>query len=53
MWSLGCVFAEMFIGKPIFDGLNTMDQLVKIVKVLGTPTKGDLAGMKVGEKNQQ
>ena len=52
MWSMGCVLAELFIRRPLFDGVNTMDQLVKIVKVLGTPTKADMVGMKIGEKNQ-
>jgi len=46
MWSMGCVIAEMLIGRPIFDGTNSMDQLVKIIKVLGAPTKSDVLGMK-------
>lgn len=37
MWSLGCVFASMiFRQDPFFHGINNFDQLVKIVKVLGT-----------------
>lgn len=47
MWSIGCVIAELLIGKPIFDGTNSMDQLVKIIKVLGAPTKSEVTGMKV------
>jgi len=38
MWSIGCVFAEMALGRPLFPGVNTKDQLKKIFKVLGTPT---------------
>jgi casein kinase II subunit alpha len=38
MWSLGCMFAGMlFIVHPFFHGSDNYDQLVKIVKVLGTP----------------
>jgi len=38
IWSCGCIFAEMFLGKPLFKGLNEDDQLEKIFKVCGTPT---------------
>jgi len=37
MWSLGCMLAGMiFIMHPIFRGRDNYDQLVKIVKVLGS-----------------
>ena len=37
MWSLGCMFAGMIFRKePFFHGHDNYDQLVKIVKVLGT-----------------
>eukprot|EP00002_Diphylleia_rotans_P029500 TRINITY_DN6010_c0_g4_i1.p1 TRINITY_DN6010_c0_g4~~TRINITY_DN6010_c0_g4_i1.p1 ORF type:complete len:350 (-),score=90.45 TRINITY_DN6010_c0_g4_i1:709-1758(-) len=37
MWSLGCMFAGMiFRQEPFFFGQDNQDQLVKIVKVLGT-----------------
>ena len=52
MWSIGCVIGELLIGRPLFDGNNTMDQLVKIIKVLGSPTKGEMISMKVPEKNR-
>ena len=36
-WSLGCMFAGMIFRKePFFHGHDNYDQLVKIVKVLGT-----------------
>lgn len=37
-WSIGCVVAELFRGEPIFAGDSAVDQLVEIIKVLGTPT---------------
>lgn len=37
MWSLGCMFAGMIFRKePFFHGHDNYDQLVRIVKVLGT-----------------
>ncbi len=45
MWSVGCVMAELFTGKPLFPGKNSVDQLARIVKVLGPPTPDDLIAM--------
>lgn len=39
VWSTGCVLAELLLGAPMFPGASGMDQLVEIIKVLGTPTK--------------
>lgn len=33
-WSLGCVFAELLIGQPLFQGGSGVDQLVEMIKVL-------------------
>lgn len=45
VWSQGCVFAELLLGTPIFPGSSGVDQLVEIIKVLGTPTKEELKFM--------
>ncbi|EEA04861.1 cell division protein kinase 2, putative [Cryptosporidium muris RN66] len=37
IWSIGCIFAEMSNGKPLFPGTSDEDQLLKIFSVLGTP----------------
>lgn len=42
VWSEGCVFAELLTGSPIFPGSSGVDQLVEIVKILGTPTKEEV-----------
>ncbi|CAL1270123.1 unnamed protein product [Larinioides sclopetarius] len=39
MWGVGCIFVEMITGKAAFQGMkDTMDQLDKIFRVIGTPT---------------
>lgn len=39
IWGLGCVIAEMFLGKPIFQGQSPELQLKEISKLLGPPPK--------------
>jgi glycogen synthase kinase 3 beta len=31
--------AELLLGQPLFPGESGVDQLVEIIKVLGTPTR--------------
>ena len=38
MWSVGCIFAEMMTGKPLFTGTDPRNQLQSIMRQLGTPT---------------
>ncbi|EMS45186.1 Mitogen-activated protein kinase 11 [Triticum urartu] len=38
IWSIGCIFAEVLIGKPLFPGKNVVHQLDLITDVLGTPS---------------
>jgi len=45
IWSLACVTAELVLGQPIFPGESGVDQLVEIIKVLGTPTREELMAM--------
>mmetsp|Transcript_39406 Transcript_39406/g.103158 ORF Transcript_39406/g.103158 Transcript_39406/m.103158 type:complete len:384 (-) Transcript_39406:67-1218(-) len=45
VWSVGCVVAELALGQPLFPGDNGVDQLVEIIKVLGTPTREELEAM--------
>lgn len=45
IWSLGCVLGELLIGQPLFPGETSVDQLVEIVRVLGTPTKQEIEAM--------
>lgn len=45
MWSVGTVIGEMILGHPLFPGESAVDQLVEIIKVLGTPTKEQICTM--------
>lgn len=45
VWSVGCVMAELMLGQPLFPGESGVDQLVEIIKVLGTPTKDQIKSM--------
>ena len=43
-WPLGCIFAEMYLGHPLFMGDCEIDQLFKIFQFLGTPTEDNWPG---------
>lgn len=45
IWSAGCVMAELILGEPMFPGESGVDQLVEIIKVLGTPTREQMRAM--------
>ncbi|CAH8252758.1 unnamed protein product [Arabidopsis lyrata] len=37
LWSVGCVFAELILGKPVLQGRTEVEQLHKIFKLCGSP----------------
>eukprot|EP00898_Chlorokybus_atmophyticus_P004953 jgi/Chlat1/5459/Chrsp36S05421 len=37
IWSIGCIFAEVLSGRPLFPGKNVVHQLELITDLLGTP----------------
>ncbi|XP_057435540.1 shaggy-related protein kinase theta-like [Lotus japonicus] len=45
IWSAGCVLAELLLGQPMFPGDSGVDQLVEIIKILGTPTREEIKCM--------
>lgn len=43
IWAVGCIMCELIARKPMFAGRDHLDQIKKIVSVLGTPSEDDLA----------
>eukprot|EP01049_Picozoa_sp_SAG25_P009434 SAG25_NODE_934_length_4675_cov_6.526224_3_plen_305_part_00 len=41
MWSVGAIFGEMLLRKPLIMGKNELDQLDQICKLLGAPDPDD------------
>jgi glycogen synthase kinase 3 beta len=45
MWSLGCIFLEIMHGRPLFIADSSINHILEVIKVLGTPTKDDVMFM--------
>lgn len=46
IWSLGCIFAELFLKKPLFMGDCQIQQLFTIFNVLGSPDENNCGELK-------
>lgn len=42
VWAVGCILCELVARKPVFAGKDHLDQIKKIVSVLGTPHDDEL-----------
>jgi mitogen-activated protein kinase 15 len=42
MWSMGCILAELLLGKPVFPGTSTLNQLDRVMELIGRPTAEDI-----------
>lgn len=45
IWSIGCVFAELIIGKPIFKANNELGTLSNIIDIIGCPSEENWPGV--------
>ncbi|XP_031427350.2 cyclin-dependent kinase 6 [Clupea harengus] len=41
VWSAGCIFAELFLSRPLFRGFTEAQQLQKIFELIGLPNEED------------
>ncbi|CAK7351751.1 unnamed protein product [Dovyalis caffra] len=46
IWSIGCIFAEILTGKPLFPGKSVVHQLDIITDLLGTPSSETISGVR-------
>ncbi|KAL2052554.1 hypothetical protein ABVK25_007114 [Lepraria finkii] len=44
MWGVGCVFGEMFKGRPILPGNSDINQAQLIFDLMGSPTEDNMPG---------
>ncbi|CAH8637869.1 unnamed protein product [Schistosoma curassoni] len=42
IWSLGCILGEMLLGKALFPGTSTINQIERIISVMERPTIQDI-----------
>lgn len=42
IWSVGCIMAELMGRQPLFPGEDFLDQVQRIISVLGTPSADDM-----------
>ncbi|KAM6283185.1 mitogen-activated protein kinase 15 [Porphyrio hochstetteri] len=42
MWSIGCILGEMLLGKPLFPGTSTVNQIEQILRVIPAPSPEDI-----------
>lgn len=52
MWSLGCILAELYLGRPLLDGENESDQLACMIELLDAPAASFLNKCKASKVRQ-
>jgi len=43
IWSVGCILAELYGRTALFPGENYLDQIQRIISILGTPNFDDIS----------
>lgn len=45
VWSIGCILGELLVGKALFPGTSTLNQLNKVLEITGKPSKDDIIAL--------
>lgn len=45
MWSVGCILGELIIGKAIFPGTSTLNQIERILEIHGKPNGDEIESL--------
>lgn len=45
VWSIGCIWAEMLLGQPLFKARRELEMIFEIFELLGTPTEETWPGV--------
>ncbi|CAD6500817.1 BgTH12-06522 [Blumeria graminis f. sp. triticale] len=53
IWSAGCIMAEMYTGRPLFPGTTNEDQLLRIFRIMGTPSERTWPGISLYSEYKQ
>ncbi|XP_062846558.1 mitogen-activated protein kinase 15 [Trichomycterus rosablanca] len=46
MWSVGCILGEMLLGKPLFPGTSTINQIEKVMSAISHPLPEDILAIR-------
>ncbi|KAG5469762.1 hypothetical protein CUR178_01901 [Leishmania enriettii] len=45
VWGIGCILGELLGSRPLFQGKDRVNQLDKIIEVIGTPSDADICAV--------
>ena len=45
MWSIGCILGELIVGKAIFPGTSTLNQIERVLELCGRPNPEDIESL--------
>ena len=46
VWAVGCILGELILGKPVFAGNSTLDQIERIIQATGKPSSSEVSSIK-------
>lgn len=52
VWSVGCIFAEMLLRRPLLPGENSRDQLQRIIELTGKPDRNTIQKLRSAQAQE-